>query len=65
MICEMSQELNMRLIEISENSGLSISDVMRWAVALVDLAYDAKQKGYRLGIFHANRELMTEYTNVL
>jgi predicted transcriptional regulator len=65
MSCEMSRELNMRLTEIAENSGLSLSDVMRRAVALIDLAYQAKQKGYRLGIFDTNRELVTEYTDVL
>jgi predicted transcriptional regulator len=65
MSCEMSRELNMRLTEIAENSGLSLSDVMRRAVALIDLAYQAKQKGYRLGIFNTNRELVTEYTDVL
>jgi predicted transcriptional regulator len=65
MSCEMSHELNVRLTEIAENSNLSLSDVMRRAVALIDLAYEAKRKGYRIGIFDANRELVTEYTDVL
>lgn len=64
MSCEMSPELNARLCEIAESSHLTISDVMRRAVALADLAYEAKQKGHRLGIFSADRELITEYTNI-
>ena len=64
MSCEMSPELNARLCEIAASSHLTVSDVMRRAVALVDLAYQAKQNGHRLGTFTAERELITEYTNI-
>lgn len=64
MSCEMSPELNALLCEIAAGSHLTISDVMRRAVALADVAYQAKQKGHRLGTFSAERELITEYTNI-
>ncbi|QYF93052.1 hypothetical protein KY495_20495 [Massilia sp. PAMC28688] len=63
--CEMSPQLSARLIEIAEASHLSVSDVLRRAVALIDLAYQAKLDGHKLGLLDSNRVLITEYTNVL
>ena len=60
----MSPELNALLCEIAANSHMTVSDVLRRAVALADLAYQAKQNGHRLGIFDAERKLITEYTNI-
>ena len=65
MSCEMSPELSNRLNEIANGSHLTVSDLMRRAVALLDMAYRAKQDGHKLGVFDANRQLITEFTNIL
>lgn len=64
MSCEMSPELSTLLSTIANNSHLTISDVMRRAVALADIAYQAKLKGQRLGTFDSEGNLVTEYTNI-
>lgn len=62
--CEISPQLAERLEEIAKDSHLTLTDVMRRAFALVDVAYDAKSKTQRLGILDADRKLVTEITNV-
>lgn len=62
---EVTPEMHARLAEISKGTSLSVTDVMRRAVALIDYAYDAKQCKQRLGILDADRNLVTEITNVL
>ena len=64
MTCELSPELDELLSTIAGNSNLTISDVMRRAVALADLAYQAKQKGQRMGIFDTDGKMVTEFTNI-
>ena len=60
-----SPEAEALLNQIADDSCLTMNDVLRRAVALLDVAYHAKKDGNRLGIFDADRKLITEYTNVL
>lgn len=62
--CEISPQLAERLDAIANDSHLTLTDVMRRAFALVDVAYEAKSRGERLGILDADRKLLTEITNV-
>ena len=61
---ELPPQLAERLKEICADSDLTLTDVLRRAVALVDIAYDAKVRSQRLGILNKDRELVTEITNV-
>lgn len=65
MSFNVSPEAEALLNEIADDSCLTINDVLRRAIALLDVAYQAKKQGHRLGILDQDRKLITEYTNIL
>lgn len=55
-----SPELNDRLEEIAATSHTTKTDVLRKAIALYDVASEAKAEKKRLGILDQNKQLVTE-----
>ena len=61
---ELSPEMDERLDEISAQLGSSRADVLRKAIALIDIATRAKLEGLRLGIVAIGDPLATEIVGV-
>ena len=57
---ELSPELNRTLEELAEQIHGTKSDVLRKAIALMELAVRAKSEGRRIGIAQPNQELAVE-----
>lgn len=57
---EVSAELNKTLERLAEGIGGSKSEVLRKAIALMDVALEAKQRGQKFGIANKDQQLATE-----
>ena len=59
-----SPELNETLEELAERSHSSKSDVLRKAIALFDVAAQAKQKDQRIGILDRDDNVVKEIVGI-
>jgi predicted transcriptional regulator len=59
-----SPELNETLEELAERSHSSKSDVLRKAIALFDIAAQAKQKDQRVGILDRDDKVVKEIVGI-
>lgn len=57
---DLSTETNTRLNQIAAKLGTTKSDVLRKAIALVELAASAKERGLKLGLARKDQEIATE-----
>lgn len=57
---ELSPELNASLENIAERTCSSKSDILRKAIALIEVAVRAKEEGRRFGVAQPGQELATE-----
>ncbi len=57
---DLSPELNATLEDLSQRMHTTKSEVLRKAIALVNVAADAKEHGNRLAITDADRKVVTE-----
>jgi len=55
-----SPELNARLDLLASRSHSSKSEILRKAIALFDVAAEAKAENKRIGILDQNKQLVTE-----
>ena len=53
---DVADEIDSRLNEIAENSGISKAETIRKAFALLSMAFSEKAKGNSLGIVRENPE---------
>lgn len=61
---DISPELYDKLTELSEEMNVTKSDVLRRAIALVDVALQAKKAGKKFGVAEKNQPLTTEIVGV-
>lgn len=61
---EVSPQLNAKLEELAEKLHGSKSDVLRRAVALMDVAVQAKEEGKKFGVANKDQELATEIVGI-
>jgi predicted transcriptional regulator len=61
---ELSPQANETLEELSEKIHGSKSEVLRKALALMEVAVRAREQGYKLGIANKDQQLMTEIIGV-
>lgn len=59
-----TEQLNARLDELAEQSGNSKSELMRKAIALVDLAVTESKRGNHLSITDSNQQVLREIVGV-
>ena len=59
-----SPQLNETIESIALQSGSTKSDVLRKALALFEVATEARREGNRLGILTKDRQLLTEIVGV-
>ncbi len=57
---EISPELNALLEQLASTTGGTKSDVLRKAIALMEIAVKAKQQGKKFGIAEKDQQLATE-----
>lgn len=57
---DISPELNSLLEEIASKTGGTKSDVLRKAIALMEVAVDGKRRGLKLGLAEKDQPLATE-----
>jgi predicted transcriptional regulator len=57
---DLSPELNDKLEEIAQKIGGTKTDVLRQAIALMQIAIAAKEQGKKFGIAESNQPLTTE-----
>ena len=62
---QVSQELNQTLEEIAASTGSNLNDVIRQALALIEVAHTAKKEGRHIGIVSDARKLDTEFIGLL
>lgn len=55
-----SKKLDDMLQGLADENGTNKSDILRKALALYEVANDAKERGNRLGIVSKDRELLME-----
>jgi predicted transcriptional regulator len=55
-----SPELNALLEQLAAAGRCTKSEVLRKAIALYDVAYEAKSQKHRIGILDQNKQLLTE-----
>jgi len=55
-----SPELNDRLEQLAAQSHSTKSEILRKAIALFDVATEAKEQKRRIGLFDQNRQMVTE-----
>ena len=55
-----SKQLDTMLGNLATENGTNKSDILRKALALYEVANEAKERGNRLGIVSKDRELLTE-----
>lgn len=60
MSLELSPQLNAKLDELSEKLHASKADVLRKAIALIEVAVRAKEEGKKFGVAAPDQELSTE-----
>ena len=59
-----SPELNETLQELADRQHSTKSEVLRKAIALYDVAAEAKQKDQRIGILDKDRRVVTEIVGI-
>lgn len=59
-----SPQLNETLESMAQESGSTKSDVLRKALALFEVASEARREGNRLGILTKDRQVVTEIVGV-
>ena len=59
-----SPQLNATLESLAEANGSTKSDVLRKALALLEVAAEAKRDGHRIGIVSKDRQVLTEIVGV-
>lgn len=57
---DISTEMNTLLEQLSATTGGTKSDVLRKAIALMEIAVDAKRQGKKFGIAEKDQQLATE-----
>ncbi len=57
---DISRELNDLLEELAARTGGTKSDVLRKAIALMEVAVDGKRRGLKLGLADRDQQLTTE-----
>lgn len=62
---QISPELNAVIQNISDDSGVNRTDVIRQALALMKVAHDAKKKGKHIGISSDASRLDTEIVGLI
>ncbi|MGH9827358.1 MAG: ribbon-helix-helix protein, CopG family [Blastocatellia bacterium] len=65
MNMQISAELNEMLEKIADDTGSNRSEVIRQALALMKVAYDAKKKGKHIGLATDANSLETEIVGLL
>jgi predicted transcriptional regulator len=61
---DVSEELNRMLETIARDTGTTKTDVFRKAMALMDVAHQARKKGKRVGIAAKGQPLETEFVGL-
>lgn len=61
---DISPELNTLLEKLAGNIGGTKSDVLRKAIALMEVAVDAKRQGKKFGIAEKDQQLATEIIGI-
>jgi predicted transcriptional regulator len=61
---DVSPELNETLDELAQETGTTKSDILRKAIALMEVAVEAKQHQNRLGIFDQQQHLVREIVGI-
>ena len=59
-----SSELNERLELLAASGHTSKSEILRKAIALFDIAAEARSEKRRIGIFDQNKQLVTEIVGI-
>jgi predicted DNA-binding protein len=57
-------DLNETLTNLAERTGETKSDVLRKAIALMEMAVDARQRGRKVGIVDKDQTVMTEIVGI-
>lgn len=61
---DISPELNELLADLASKMGGSKSDVLRKAIALMEVAVEAKRQGKKFGIAEKDQQLATEIVGI-
>ncbi len=61
---DLSPELNTMLEGLADKSGASKAEVLRRAIALMEVAVDAKKQGRKFGIAEKSEDLITEIIGI-
>ena len=61
---EISPQLYVSLESLAANTGSTISEVLRKAIILLELAVDAKRQGKKFGIAEKDQQLATEIIGI-
>jgi predicted transcriptional regulator len=61
---DISPELNDLLNDLAAKMGGTKSDVLRKAIALMEIAVDAKRQGKKFGIAEKDQQLATEIVGI-
>lgn len=61
---DVSPELNETLDELAQKTGTTKSDILRKAIALMEVAVEAKEKHNRLGVFDEEQHLVREIVGI-
>jgi predicted transcriptional regulator len=61
---DISPEVNQLLEDLADATGGTKSDVLRKAIALMNVAVDAKQRGLKLGLAEKEQTLTTEIVGI-
>jgi predicted transcriptional regulator len=61
---EIPLELNARLEEIAKELGSTKSDVLRRALALIDVAHEARKQKKIVGVFTQEQKLEKEFIGI-
>ncbi|OUL17661.1 DNA-binding protein [Nostoc sp. T09] len=61
---DVSPELNDIITELAQKSGSTKSDVLRKAIALMEIAIDAKDRGEKLGLVDKTQSVNTEIVGI-
>lgn len=59
-----SEQLNETLENLAHESGSTKSDVLRKALALLEVASEARRDGNRIGVLTTDRQVLTEIVGV-
>ena len=57
---DVSSELNKKLEELANETGATKSELLRKAIALMEVAVEAKRRGKKFGIAESGEQLTTE-----